>query len=91
VPVAGGAAVPKATMTDHDAGFVWSPNDSQVATTEVGVTVYAFATSKLTWAPDGQRIAFLKSSGGVFVVGAAGGAVTPIPGTSTADDVQWQP
>jgi Tol biopolymer transport system component len=61
------------------------------ASTGVGVTVYAFATSKPTWAPDGQRIAFLKSSGGVYVVVVAGVAVTPIPGTSTAGDVQWQP
>ncbi len=82
--------------------FAWRPNSSSVAvcggtlrvvnvSTGVGATVYPFATLKPTWSPDGQRIAFVKSSGGIFVVGAGGGTVTPVPGASTAGDVQWQP
>ncbi len=96
--LSGGAIRDFGAATD----FAWSPSSAtlaifsshltmQSATTGVGMIIYAGTGSKPTWSPDGSKIAFIKSTGGIFVVGSTGGAVTAIPGTSKASEVHWQP
>jgi hypothetical protein len=95
--------------TDLGAGynFAWKPDSSAVmvmgSTLRVvqlspvtTTTVYSGTTYKMTWSPNGQQIAFLKSSGGtlggsIYIVAATGGPVTAVPGTSNVIDVKWQP
>ena len=95
----GGTSLDLGAATD----FAWRPNGTALAvssgtlkvvnvTGSVAGTVYTSTTKSPTWSPDGTKIAFIKySGGGVFVVPAAGGAVTTIPGTSKATTVSWQP
>ena len=49
-----------------------------------------------TWSPDGQRIAFSRDFafevvGAIYIVDAAGGTPTPIPGTEGFVDPSWSP
>jgi len=97
--LSGGIAKLIGSATD----FAWSPNGLSLAvsagqlsvvssTSGVGLVVYPFATSSPTFSPDSKRVAFRKTSGGgIYVVPSLGGTVTPIPGTSRASEVQWQP
>ena len=59
--------------------------------TGVGQIVYSGSGSSLTWSPDGKKIAFRKSTGGLFVIPADGATITAMPGTSHAGMVDWQP
>ena len=61
------------------------------ASSGVVTVVCSYNGSKPSWSPDGSKIAFIRSTGGIFVVGASGGTVKAMPGTSKATYVEWQP
>ncbi len=82
--------------------FAWRPDSGALAVfsghlavvnagSGVVTVVCSYNGSKPSWSPDGSRIAFIRSTGGIYVVGASGGTVKAMPGTSKATYVQWQP
>lgn len=83
--------------------FAWRPDSAALAicggqlavvnvTTAATQNVFAFATSKPSWSPDGKQIVFKKTSGGgLYVATVATSSIATLPGTSLAFDVSWQP
>jgi hypothetical protein len=96
-----------ATDLGEATDFAWKPDSSGMAvignTLRVSTffpvattTVYAGATRKATWSPDGAQLAFLKAGnpwmgGKVYVVAATGGTAVAVPGPSNVNEVYWQP
>jgi len=57
----------------------------------VGALAWKGAGPKMSWSPDGARVAGIANAGGIVVVAAYGSGAVPVPGTTSATDAFWQP